>query len=183
MKKLFLIATTKVLVCMTVIAAMAMTSCSKEDDDNDSERVNFANRLTQNSLSGTWEGWHKKMIKEDIWKEDSKQYAVIRFFRSSNTSTNGTGVVLYFTDETKKNYKEGTDFNWYLDDNQLKIRAIHRNDWNTNNGSNWMYAEYNTTELTISGNSFYGHWVESVTYKWAFDYKKSDFNDWTKYSY
>lgn len=179
-----IINTAKVLVCMTVFAALAstMTSCSKDDEDNNSNRLEFANKLMNNSVSATWEGWHTKWLKEDIWKDESKQYAVIRFIRSSNSDTSGTGVILFFKDKDKKEYKEGTDFSWYFDDSQLKIRANTRSDWNKNNV--WMYAEYKTNEMTINGNSFYGYWFESVTYKWEFSYSKSSFNDdISKYKY
>lgn len=46
MKKSIFNTTAKVLVCMTVFAALAsaMTSCSKDDDKNDNEaRLNFTN--------------------------------------------------------------------------------------------------------------------------------------------
>ena len=181
MKKLFLIATTKVLVCMTVIAAMAMTSCSKDDDkDNEDARLKFVNNMMQSkdALSCTWEGWHRRQFKDGgSWRNDGQQYAVIQFNRASANATHGEGVLLYFKDQSKEKYLEGSRFTWSFEDNQIKLRHITHSEWYP------MYAEYNTKELTVGSGTFYGHWWEKVDDRWEIDYKKSDFNEWTKYSF
>ena len=135
------------------------------------------NAMLQNSISCTWEGWHRRQFKDgSSWRNDSQQYAVIQFNRSSATATSGDGILLYFGDSNKTNYKEGSKFTWKIDDNQVKITHITHSEWYP------MYAEYNTADFTISGNFFYGHWWEKVDDRWEFSYKKSDFNDFDKYS-
>lgn len=171
--------TAKVFVCMTVFAALAstITSCSK-DDNEEEVRLNFVNNMMQspNALSCTWEGWHRRQFKDgSSWRDHSRQYAVIRFDRSSITATSGEGILLYFTNDSKDSFKEGSKFVWSFEDNQIKLRHLTHSEWYP------MYAEYNTAELTISGGSFYGHWWEKVYDRWEFTYKKSNFNDWVKY--
>ena len=179
MKKLFLISTTKVLVCMTVVAALAMTmtSCSKDDDEDSTEnRLKFVNNMMQSSTATTctWEGWHRRQFKDgSSWRDDSQQYAVIQFNRSSATATSGDGILLYFRDSEKTNYKEGSKFTWSIDDNQIKLRHITHSEWYP------MYAEYNTSEITVGSGTFYGHWWEKVDDRWEFNYKKSNFNNWS----
>ena len=73
---------------LTLIAAMGMTfvSCSKDEEkDTDENRLNFANQLTQNSTSCTWEGYDQYQRKElGNWvDEERKSYVVIRFDRAS----------------------------------------------------------------------------------------------------
>lgn len=183
MKKSIFNTTAKVLVCMTVFAALAsaMTSCSKDDDKNDNEaRLNFTNNIMQgkDALSCTWEGWHRRQFKDGgSWRDEGQQYAVIQFVRSSATSTSGTGVLLYFRDADKTNYKEGSRFTWAFEGNQIKLKHITHSEWYP------MYAEYNTTELTVGAGTFYGHWWEKVDDRWEFNYKKSTFSDWSKYSF
>ena len=107
MKKSIFNTTAKVLVCMTVFAALAsaMTSCSKDDDKNENDaRLNFTNNIMQgkDALSCTWEGWHRRQFKDgSSWRDEGQQYAVIQFIRSSATSTSGTGVLLYFRNAEK----------------------------------------------------------------------------------
>ena len=146
--------------------------------DDPAARLAFTNAMMQNSTSCTWEGWHRRQFKDgSSWRDEGQQYAVIQFVRSSATSTSGTGVLLYFKDADKTNYKEGSRFTWAFEGNQIKLRHITHSEWYP------MYAEYNTTELSVGTGSFYGHWFEKVDDRWEFNYKISDFNDWGKYSF
>ena len=182
MKKFFMIATAKAVVCMTVFAALAsvMTSCSKDDDkDSGENRLKFVNNMMQSSsaTSCTWEGWHRRQFKDgSSWRNEGQQYAVIQFNRSSATATSGDGVLLYFEDANKTNFKEGSKFTWTVSDSQVKITHITHSEWYP------MYAEYNTSEITVGSGSFYGHWWEKVDDRWEFNYTKSTFSDWSKYS-
>ena len=112
MKKLF--------TSMAILAALAMmtVSCSKDDDkDSTNNRLNFANALTQNGTSGTWEGYDKRQFKElGNWVDKSQSYVVIRFDRTSTQATNGTGFLLTFENSYKDTYKEQSEFTWYFDD-------------------------------------------------------------------
>ena len=170
MKKLFF--------CMTMMAAMAvvMTSCSKDDDkDSEDNRLKFANALTQNSLSGTWEGYDKAQRKEmGNWVDERQSYVVIRFDRSSTSATNGTGLILTFENNYKDTFKEASELTWYFDDDQLHI-TYRRTGWAP------VYAEYRTQELVITGDSFHGFWFEQTDMRYKFSYTKSSFNDWNKY--
>lgn len=185
MKKSIFNTTAKVLVCMTVFAALAsaMTSCSKDDDkDSEDKRLKFVNNMMQSATatSCTWEGWHRRQFKDGgSWRDDDRQYAVIQFNRSSATATEGTGILIYFKNEKKDElYKDGeySKFSWYIKDNQIRIKHITQSWFD-------MYAEYNTTELSVGAGSFYGHWWEKVDDRWEFNYKKSTFSDWSKYSF
>lgn len=180
MKKSVFNTTARVLVCLTVIAAMAssLTSCKDEEKDSADARLNFVNKMMQSSeaLTCTWEGWHRCQRKSlGSWHDESQQYAVIRFNRSSPWETSGDGVLLYFKDSDKTNFYEGSRFYWGFDGNQIKLKHMTHSEWYP------MYAEYNTSELKINAGSFYGHWWEKDDYRWEFEYKKSNFSDWTKY--
>ena len=181
MKKSIFNTTAKVLVCMTVFAALAsaMTSCSKDDDkDSEDKRLKFVNNMMQSATatSCTWEGWHRREFKDgSSWTKHSQQYAVIQFSRSSATATSGEGIMLYFRNADKTDYKEGSRFTWAFEGNQIKLRHITHSEWYP------MYAEYNTTELTVGAGAFYGHWWEKVNDRWEFNYKKSTFSDFSQY--
>ena len=100
---------------LTLIAAMAMTfvSCSKDEEkDTDENRLNFANQLTQNSTSWTWEGYDQYQRKElGNWvDEERKSYVVIRFDRASTTNAYGTGMLLTFENSYKEQFKEASEF-------------------------------------------------------------------------
>jgi hypothetical protein len=180
MKK-FIIASAKALMFMTMFATLAstMTSCSKDDDkDSEDKRLKFVNNMMQSATatSCTWEGWHRREFKDgSSWTKHSQQYAVIQFSRSSATATSGEGIILYFADANKTDYKEGSKFHWAISDNQVKITQITHSEWYP------MYAEYNTTEITVGAGTFYGHWWEKVNDRWEFNYKKSSFNEFSKY--
>ena len=171
MKKLF--------VFMTVMVAMAMVvvSCSSDDDDTDSteNRLKFANALTRNSTSATWEGYDKAQQKElGNWVDERQSYVVIRFDRASTSATNGTGLLLTFENAYKETFKERSEFMWYFDDDMLKIDYRHQ-------GWTPVYAEYRTNELTINGDTFSGFWFEKTSVRYKFSYTKSDFNKWDDY--
>lgn len=164
---------------LTLIAAMAMTfvSCSNDEEkDTDENRLNFANQLTQNSTSCTWEGYDQYQRKElGNWvDEDRKSYVVIRFDRASTTAANGTGMLLTFENSYKEQFKEASEFIWGFDKGQLQITYRH---------GGWapVYAEYYTNELTISGDTFKGWWWEKTDRRFEFKYTKSSFKDWDKY--
>ncbi len=169
MKKLFSLA---------ILAAMALmvVSCSKDDDDTDStaNRLNFANKLTQNSTSGTWEGYETSMRKEGGWVDGTKRYAVIRFDRATTSDIKGTGQLVAFENKYMDTFREGSEFEWYFDEDMLHITWRH---------AGWQpaYAEYRTNELVIDGDTFRGEWFEKTDFKWHFSYTKSNFNDWSKY--
>lgn len=159
------------------IMAMIVVGCSKDEEkDTPNTRLNFANALTQNSTTCTWEGYDQYQRKElGNWvNEKRKSYVVIRFDRASTTAYNGTGVVLTFENEYKEDFKESSDFVWSFDNSQLQITYRH---------SGWapVYAEYNTSELIISGNSFRGYWWEQTDRRFEFRYTKSSFNNWDKF--
>lgn len=166
---------------MTLFAAMVMTivSCSKDDDDNvdsQSNRLAFANKLTQNSTSCAWEGEDKIMNKNwGNWSTDDNRYAVMRFDRTSTTATEGTGLLLSFENAYKDKFKDRSEFMWGFANDELHITFRHE-------GWAPFYAEYRTQELVINGNSFHGTWFERSDRKFEFNYKKSSFNDWNKYT-
>jgi hypothetical protein len=83
----------KVLFCMTMIAAMAMVfaACSK-DDDKENTKESFANKLTQNGTTCTWEGAERTLSRSwGSWSDDGEKYAIMRFDRASTTAIQGTG--------------------------------------------------------------------------------------------
>ena len=171
----------KFFVFMTVMAAMALTvvSCSKsEDGDSEENRLKFANALTQNSTSCTWEGFDKAQRKEmgNNWNDERQSYVVIRFDRASTSSTTGTGMILTFENMYKdvENFKEASEFTWYFDNDQLHISYRHQ-------GWKPVYAEYRTQELVISGDTFRGYWFEQTDFRYQFSYTKSAFNEWNKF--
>lgn len=170
MKKLF--------TSMAILAALAMmtVSCSKDDDkDSTNNRLNFANALTQNGTSGTWEGYDKRQFKElGNWVDKSQSYVVIRFDRTSTQATNGTGFLLTFENSYKDTYKEQSEFTWNFDEDMLHITYRHP-------GWTPVYAEYRTKELVISGDNFTGYWFEQTDSRYKFSYTKSSFKDWDKY--
>ena len=165
---------------MTLIAVMAMTvvSCSKDDDkDSPDNRLKFANLLTQNSTTATWEGYDKAQRKElGSWNEERQSYVVIRFDRASTTATSGTGLVLTFNNsyKDKESYKEQSEFTWNFDDDQLHL-SYRRSGWQP------VYAEYRTNELVINGSSFTGYWFEQTDFRYKFSYTISNFNDWDSF--
>ena len=149
-----------------------------EPVDDPAARLAFTNAMLQNSTSCTWEGWQRRQFKDgSSWRNEGQQYAVIRFDRSSTSETSGTGVLLYFRNAEKTDYKEGSRFTWAFVGNQIRLVQITHSEWYP------MYAEYNTTELSVGASSFYGHWWEKVDDRWEFSYKISDFNDWSNYSF
>lgn len=164
---------------MAIFAAMAMTfiGCSKDDNDTDSteNRLNFTNKLTQNSISCTWEGYNMAKRKElGNWNDDGQKYAVMRFDRATKEDIQGTGLLLYFENNYKDTFLEGSEFTWYFADDMLRISYRH---------SGWspQYAEYRTQELVINGDRFDGTWFEKTDFKYKFNYTKSAFSDWSKY--
>lgn len=149
-----------------------------EPVDDPAARLAFTNAMMQNSTTCTWEGWHKRQFKSSgSWNTEGQQYAVIRFDRSSTSETSGTGILLYFKDADKTNFKEGSRFTWSFEYSQIKLRHITHSEWYP------MFAAYNTTELSVGTDFFYGHWWEKVDDRWEFNYKISDFNDWGNYSF
>lgn len=162
---------------LSIIAAMAMmvVGCSKSDDDGASSKETFANKLTQNGTSCTWEGNERTMSRSwGNWSDDGQKYAVMRFDRSSTTATSGNGVVYYFESSYKETFKDKSEFTWALEGDELRITYRH---------GGWapVHAEYNSSELSISGDSFRGTWFESSDKKFEFSYKKSSFTEWDKY--
>ena len=149
-----------------------------EPVDDPAARLAFTNAMMQNSTSCTWEGWHRRQFKNgSSWNTVGQQYAVIRFDRSSTSETSGTGILLYFKDADKTNFKEGSRFTWSFEYSQIKLKHITHSEWYP------MFAAYNTTELIVGAGLFYGHWWEKTDDRWEFNYKISDFNDWSKYSF
>lgn len=172
MKKLFFY--------MSIVAAMAMmvVSCSKDDDDEEGITVEkFANLLTNNSLSCTWEGLETTRRYNGGWYDDGEKYAIMRFDRASTTATEGTGFVIYFKNSFKDqlNYEGSySEIIWHFRNNIMYVE-YKRNGWPA------VHAEYNTSELVINGDSFKGTWYENNDNKFEFIYKKSTFNEWDKY--
>lgn len=168
----------KLLTCMTMIAAMAVmtVSCSKDDDkDTPAQRLEFANKLTMNGTTATWEGTDQRQFKElGNWVNKSQSYVVIRFDRNSTTDTQGTGVVLTFQNSYKEDFKERSEFTWNFNNDQLHIN-YRRSGWQP------VYAEYRTNELIIDNSGFKGFWFESTDTRYQFSYIKSNFTDWDKY--
>lgn len=171
MKKLFFY------MAMILAAVVMTTSCSSSDDEGDStaNREKFANALTHNSTSGSWEGWHTTQRKDwGSWYEDGKKYFVVRFDRASNTSITGTGWAYVFENEWKEKFIEKSEFNWRFENDMLHL-TFRLSGWEP------IYAEYRTTELTINADKFYGYWFEKAGKKYQFNYTKSNFADWNKY--
>ena len=172
MKRLFLF--------LTVIAAMAtvMISCSKDDDESENiqqKKLTFANALTQNSTSCAWEGLQTEQhYSWGNWSDHATKYFIMRYDRTSTEAINGTGWAYVFKTQWKEEFIEKTEFTWRFNDTNSTLEISYRA-WNP------VHAEYNTTELTIKGNTFVGTWFESSDCKYQFEYKKSDFNDWEKY--
>ena len=169
MKKLFFY--------FSIFAAMTMVmvSCSKDDnDDTDSQenRLRFANKLTQDGLVGEWEGMDQ-LVRRDGAESGQQNYAVMRFERTSKDATEGKGYVLYFKNSFKTELSNSSEIKWYFANDQLKID--YSNGWDT------RYAEYRTSELNISDNTFSGRWFERNDYYWLFSYTKTTFNEWDKY--
>ena len=174
MKKLFFF--------MSIFAVMALmtVSCSKDDDDDDNtdsteNRLKFANKLTQNATSFTWEGYETTKTRSwGNWSDDGKKFVVMRFDRASKDATEGEGMLFQFENEWKENFIDKSEFRWSFADDELRITYRH---------SGWapVHAEYRTSELVIDGNKFEGTWFESSDKKFEFSYKKSSFNDWDKY--
>jgi hypothetical protein len=157
---------------MTMLAALAVmtVSCSKSDDEDPEEvKMNFANKLTQNSTSCTWEGVERTLSKAwGNWSDDGEKYAVMRFDRASNTAKEGTGYVVYFENAFKDVEKGRSEFIWNFQGDELRITYRHE-------GWAPVHAEYNTSELRINGDKFEGTWFESSDKKFEFSYKKSSF--------
>ena len=167
----------KVLFCMTMIAAMAMVfvACSK-DDDKENTKESFANKLTQNGTTCTWEGAERTLSRSwGSWSDDGEKYAIMRFDRASTTAIQGTGLVIYFENSYKETVRDFSEFTWSLSGDELKITYRH---------TGWapVHAEYNTQELIIKGDRFDGTWFESSDKKFEFNYTKSTFTDWAKYT-
>ena len=165
----------KVFFCMTMIAAMAMmfVSCSKDDDEITKEE--FTNKLFQNGTTCTWEGVERTLSRSwGNWSDDGEKYAIMRFDRNSTSDLSGTGLVLYFENSYKEQYRDGSEFTWSYSGDELRITYRH---------SGWapVHAEYNTTELIINNSGFNGTWFEGSDKKFVFSYIKSSFNEWNKY--
>lgn len=171
----------KLISFMAIFAAMAMTmafvSCGGDDDDTDSaaNRLAFANKLTQNGLSCTWEGLSMQQRKEmGSWNDERQMYAVMRFDRTATSETQGTGILLFFENSYKESFIEGSEFTWTFSDDMLRL-SYRRGGWKA------QYAEYRTSELVINGNTFNGTLFESTDFKYRFNFTKSTFTDWAKY--
>ncbi len=170
----------KILFFMSLIAAMATltTSCSKDDDDRESllqRKLKFVNALTQNSTSCAWEGLQTEQHKSwGSWSDHATKYFIMRFDRSTKEAIEGTGWAYVFKTQWKDEFIEKTEFAWRFNDTNSTLEVSFRA-WNP------VHAEYNTTELTINGNTFVGTWFESSDCKYQFEYKKSNFSDWEKY--
>ena len=166
---------------MAMIATMSLVtvSCSKDDDDDNTDstenRLKFANKLTQDGTSCTWEGTERTKTKQwGNWSDDGDKYAVMRFDRTSTKSIEGTGYVIYFENAYKDNVNSQSEFMWSFANDVLNITYRHE-------GWAPVHAEYRTLELIIDGDRFDGTWFESSGKKFEFNYKKSSFNDWDKY--
>ena len=162
---------------MTVIAAMAMitVSCSKDDDEITKE--GFTDNLFQKGTTIVWEGQERTRRYNGGWYDDGQKYAVMRFDRTSNTATSGTGYVIYFKNSFKEelNYSGSfSEIQWYFQDNIMYVN-YKRNEWPA------VHGEYNTSELVVDGNTFKGTWYEDNDNKFEFTYSKSSFSDWNKY--
>ena len=165
----------KLLSCMAIVLAVAltMTSCKKDEDtDSEANRLKFTNAIMQNQISFTWEGLETAKVKNE---GDKKQrYAVIRFDRASKESTMGTGRLVAFQNFSKKDFIESSEFQWHFSNDCLYLVWSHRG-WQT------AHAEYRTNELIVDASGFHGNWYESTSYRWEFKYSPSSFSDWDKY--
>jgi hypothetical protein len=135
----------------------------------------FANKLTINGTTATWEGTEQRQFKElGSWSNKIQSYVVIRFDRNSTTDIQGTGVVLTFQNSYKEEFKERSEFTWSLYNDRLNI---------TYSSSGWqpVYGEYRTNELIIDNSGFKGFWFETTDTRYQFSYIKSNFTDWDKY--
>ena len=167
----------KFLSFMAIVAALAMTmsSCSKDEDEGDSQanRLKFTNLMMQNGTSFTWEGY-EQLHRTDGASSGKTYYVVIRFVRNTKDDTQGSGNVLFFSNENKNDLQEKSAINWWFGNDMLHI-SLPTLGWDA------RYAEYRTQELTINGDNFTGRWFEKNDYYWFFTYKKSSFNEWDKY--
>lgn len=169
----------KMIAFMTILAAMAISSvsCSSSDDDGDKTdpRLTFSNKLTQDSTTCTWEGDERTMRKEwGSWSDDGTKFVVMRFDRTSKEAIKGSGMLLQFENKWKETLIDKSEFEWNFVDDELRITYRHT-------GWDPVHAEYNTSELTINGDTFKGTWFESSDKKFEFTYEKSSFKDWDKY--
>lgn len=168
----------KLLSCMAIVLAVAltMTSCKKDEDtDSEANRLKFTNKIFhgESSLTYTWEGREVAHVKNEGVKKE--RYAVLRFERASKEHTSGTGRLVAFTNSYKDEFVEASDFRWYFSNDCLYIEWKHAG-WQT------AHAEYRSQELVIDGSGFYGRWFESTSYWWEFKYTPSSWNDWNKYA-
>ena len=164
----------KLISCMAMVLAVAltMTSCKKEDSDSEENRLNFTNKMFQDKTSFAWEGLESAKVKNEGTKKE--RYTVIRFDRASTSSTTGTGRLIAFNNSYKTDFVESSNFRWYFNNDCLYLEWEHAG-WKT------AHAEYRTSEIVIDGSGFHGNWYESTSYRWEFNYIASSFNDWSKY--
>ena len=162
---------------MLSVASMLTVSCSKDDDEDPQEaslhaKLDFANKLTQGSTRGVWEGRETCYRKSwGNWSDDGTKFVVWRFDRASTSAVEGTGWMYVFEDAWYEHLREKGEFKWDMTDNVLQISY-------RNQGWEPLHAEYKTSELVVSGDKFDGTWFVSSDWKYEFHYTKSGFSNW-----
>ena len=164
MKKLF----TFVALCMAV--TMVVTSCKNDDEDKEKRNQEMAKTLT----SVAWQGNNLYQYKEmGSWIDRSTDFVVMRFDRTSETATNGTGYQLQFDGTYFNELEEMSEFTWYFSDDDLYISYKE---------AGWGSVHANVDDWTLNNSYFSGYWwTNDNDRRYRFTYQKSSFKDWDKY--
>ena len=164
MKKLF----TFVALCMAV--TMVVTSCKNDDEDKEKRNQEMAKTLT----SVAWQGNNLYQYKEmGNWIDRSTDFVVMRFDRTSETATNGTGYQLQFDGTYFNELEEMSEFTWYFSGDDLYISYKE---------AGWGSVHAIIDDVTLNNSYFSGYWwTNDNDRRYRFTYQKSSFKDWDKY--
>ncbi len=164
MKKLF------TLMALFMATAMIFTGCKSDDDDSEQKNQNFAKMITAN----TWEGTNLYQYKEmGEWIDRSTDFVVLKFTRTSATDLSGTGWQLQFDGNYYKELQEKSEFKWYISGDRLYISY---------QAEGWGNVNAIIDDATVNSSVFSGWWWDDSTHRYQFNYKKSSFVDFDKYT-
>ena len=152
---------------MMVIAAVAMTTSCKDDDDSIS-----AEDAVKYLVSGNWQGYGIEQRKQigGFVDTDDRTWNIVRFERAATNAFNGTGCQLGVSNEYMSGTPEMSNFRWSLEGNIITIAY-----------EKWGTATFNFKEMTINNDKFSGFIYQNDNLRYQINYNKRSFADWDKY--
>lgn len=162
----------KLIAYMTVVAAVILfTGCSKSDEKMSAQE--FARLLTSTTWAGTHQSQHRSV---GSWSSNAPQNVVIYFERSNANAISGTGYQLEFKSSsyTEDQFERKSAITWEIQGENFVINYAE--------GWDKSYMKYTDDECHLNSSSFSGILYTDSEHRFLYNYVKSNFNEWSKYT-